>query len=268
MIPAEVRALAEDSTAHAPIPPGFERILDSRYCLFLGPSDEMTLVQRLRLTPDDIGSTVEEVRSLVRERGRSWLTWWITDSSTPDGLKADLGRLGMEPAAMPIHEPEYAALALTEPPPRRAGGLTARRVESFDEYLTATEIGWTAFNQTEQQRESMRPALPLLYELQEQGISATYLVFVDGRPVAMANAVFAEHAVMLLGEPSSPTYAAAAATGRSCRRAGTKPSSAARRRSSSRREPCHGPSSSGSASSESPRCASLSTGSPEAIIRP
>jgi hypothetical protein len=213
MIPDEVRALAEDPTAHGPISPGFERILDDRYCFFAGPSPDMTMAQRLRLG-DDVRSAVEEVRSLARERGRTWLTWWITDSSTPADLETALRGLGMEPAAMPIHEPEYAALALTTPPPREAAGLTARRVESFDEFLTATEIGWNAFGHTEEQRVALRPALPLLYDLQEQGISAAYLVFLDGQPVAMANAVFADAGVMLLGGAVLPE-----ARGRGCYRA-------------------------------------------------
>jgi GNAT superfamily N-acetyltransferase len=159
----------------------------------------MTMVQRLRLGDADVASTVDEVRSLVRERGRPRLTWWITDSSTPDALEPALRRLGMKPAEMPIHEPEYAALALTSRPRSLASDLTVRRVGSFDEYLTAAEIAWTAFGNTEEQRESMRPALPMLYELQEKGVSATYLVFLDRLPVAMANAVFADAGVMLLG---------------------------------------------------------------------
>jgi hypothetical protein len=214
MIPAEVRALAEDPTAHGPIPPGFERILDDRFCFFLGPSSEMTMAQRLRLEEGAVAATVEEVRGLARERERSWLTWWVTDSSTPGGLETELRGLGMEPAAVPIHEPEYTALALTRPPPDETTSLTTRRVVSFDEYLTATEIGWTAFEQTEEQREAMRPALPLLFELQERGVSACYLAFLEGRPVAMANAVFADAGVMLLGGAVLPE-----ARGRGCYRA-------------------------------------------------
>ena len=76
MIPANVRALAEEPTAHSPVPPGFERILVDRYCLFVGPLPNMTMAQRLRLGPTDVPQTVEEVRRLVSERGRSWLTWW------------------------------------------------------------------------------------------------------------------------------------------------------------------------------------------------
>jgi GNAT superfamily N-acetyltransferase len=115
---------------------------------------------------------------------------------------------------MPVHEPEYAALALTAPPPRSRTSPDVRRVESFDEYLTAIEIGWDAFGQTDEQRERLRPALPLLYELQEQGVSRTYLAFVEGKPVAMANAVFADAGVMLLGGGVLPR-----ARGRGCYRA-------------------------------------------------
>ena len=198
-LPQQVRALAEDPTAHAPCPPGFKRILTDGYCLFFGPGEDMTMVQRLRLAPGDVEPTVEAVREEVRARERSLFTWWVTDSSRPADLEQRLIGLGMEPAAMPIHEPEYAAMVLVQPPDMPPGGVEARQVSSYEEYVTAWEIGAEAFRQTEEQRESARRVLRQLYELHEQGISATYLAFVDRRPVAMASAVFADAGVMLLG---------------------------------------------------------------------
>jgi hypothetical protein len=214
MIPDNVRELAEEPTAHSPVPPGFERILVDRYCLFLGPFPNMTMAQRLRLGTTEIVRTVEEVRSLVSERGRSWLTWWLTESTTPADLEERLLGLGMERAAMPIQEPSYAAMALTRWTGARRHDVQARLVETFEEFEAANEITWEAFEMTEEQRQTQRELLPFLFELHKQRISATYLCSLEGTPVASATAVFADSAVMLLGGAVLPE-----ARGRGCYRA-------------------------------------------------
>jgi GNAT superfamily N-acetyltransferase len=214
MIPESVRELAEEPTAHSPVPPGFERILADRYCLFLGPFPNMTMAQRLRLETREVARTVEEVRRLVCERGRSWLTWWLTESTTPTDLEERLLAMGMERAAMPIQEPSYAAMALIHSPGTQRHDLQARLVETFEEFQAANEIVWEAFEMTEEQRESQREVLPFLFELHRQRISATYLCSLEGKPVASATAVFADAAVLLLGGAVLPE-----ARGRGCYRA-------------------------------------------------
>ena len=115
---------------------------------------------------------------------------------------------------MPVAEPTYAALALTSPPERSEAGVEARRVESFDEFTAAGEITHDAFGHPEEMRASWRETRPLLYELEQQDVSATYLAFVDSQPVAAATAVFAQAGVMLLGGATLPQ-----ARGRGCYRA-------------------------------------------------
>ncbi|PWU25528.1 MAG: hypothetical protein C5B48_00825 [Candidatus Rokuibacteriota bacterium] len=199
---------------YGPAPPGFERIVNERYCVFLGPMVQMTMVQRLRLSADEIEAAVSEVRLLADERKRSRVTWWLGDSATPADLEERLLAAGLERAAMPVHEPVYAALALVEPPSGTSETVAARRVETIDEFATAGEITHEAFGMTEEQREGFRNARPLLWELERQDVSATYLAFVDGRPVAAATAVFADSAVMLVGGATLPE-----ARGHGCYRA-------------------------------------------------
>jgi GNAT superfamily N-acetyltransferase len=214
MIPPQVRRLAEDPTAYAPLPPGFERILDDRYSLLVGPMPNMTMAQRLRLGPSPVEETVAEVRKLAADRGRSWLTWWVTDSTTPHGLERRLSQLGMEPAEMPINESSYEAMALTHEPDAAAGGVTARLAADFEEFRAANEIVWETFGMTEEQRRAQEELLPMFYELHCQGLSASYVCLLDGRPVATALAVFADAAVMMLGGAVLPE-----ARGRGCYRA-------------------------------------------------
>ena len=196
------------------MPPGFERILEDGYCLFLGPMEQMTMVQRIRLGEGGEERALAKVRALARERGRKRVTWWIGDSTTPADLEERLLALGLKAAAMPIHEPTYAALALVRPPEGSPGVAVARRVESFDEFSAASDIAQEAFGHTEEQRASWRESLPLLYELEQQDITATYLAFLEDEPVATATAVFTEKGVLLVSGSTLP-----AARGRGCYRA-------------------------------------------------
>ncbi|HEY7017973.1 MAG TPA: hypothetical protein VH297_05840 [Gaiellaceae bacterium] len=214
MIPEAVRQLAEDPTAYAPAPPGFERIQNERYSLLLGPFAHMTMAQRVRLEADEVERAVAEVREHVAECGRTWVTWWVTDSTRPADLEQRLLGLGLEPAALPLSEPSYEAMALTREPEPAGPGLSARLAVDFDEYVTATEITWDAFEFPEDRRESEREILPALYEFHRNGLASRYLCFLDGEPVASAVAVFANAAVMLIGGAVLPE-----ARGRGCYKA-------------------------------------------------
>ncbi len=206
--------MAENPAAYGPVPPGFERIDRQGYCAHLGPMEQMTMVQRIRLPEDGVEPALAEVRELARERDRTRVTWWIGDSATPADLEERLLALGLKPAAMPLYEPIYAALALVTAPAGSSADCEGRRVESFEEFCAAGDIAHEAFGHTEEQRASWEEARPLLWELEQQDVSATYLAFVGGEPVSSAVAVFAEAAVMLLGGATLPE-----ARGRGCYRA-------------------------------------------------
>src|SRR5439155_80761 len=65
------------------------------YC-FLASLRSAT-VERIRLADGSVEAAVEEVRGLARERGFGYATWWVGERSTPAGLAAQLGALGLEP---------------------------------------------------------------------------------------------------------------------------------------------------------------------------
>ncbi|HEY6017031.1 MAG TPA: hypothetical protein VIU16_09615, partial [Gaiellaceae bacterium] len=159
MIPADVRAFAEDPSAAGPDPPpesGVRRILDDRYCLLTGSF--FTSVSRLRLTAGEVEAAVAEVRALTA--GEEWPTgWWIGESATPDDLAERLLALGMRRATDPTWEPVGTAMAAVTPPPA-ASGVEARRVESYEEFAAASEIGWEAFGVPAEEREKHRARLP------------------------------------------------------------------------------------------------------------
>jgi hypothetical protein len=214
MIPEEVRRLAEDPSAYAPLPPGFDRVLNERFSLLLSPFPEMTMTQRVRLDPVEVDEAVAEVRELAAEHGRDFVTWWLTDATTPADLEQRLAGLGMEPASVPLNEPSYEAMAMTRAPAAAGSGLEARLAADLDEFTIANEVTWEAFGFGAERREFQRDLLPAAYELHREGLASRYLCFLDGEPVASATAVFADAAVMLLGGA-----VLAEARGRGCYRA-------------------------------------------------
>src|SRR5204863_419709 len=78
-------------------------------------------------------------RSLLQARGLDEVTWWVGERSAPPDLGARLQALGLEDEAE-----EMTTLAI-ESEPGGASDVEVRRVESFDDYLSALESDWAAF---------------------------------------------------------------------------------------------------------------------------
>jgi hypothetical protein len=123
-----------------PVQPGWERFENERYVLNLGKWEGLTFVQRLRLAEDEVEETLEEIRRLVAERNHYSTTWWIDERATPPNLTERLVALGLRPAEEPRLEPHGTGLALLAEPPA-VEGVTARKVESLEEWTQAAEVG-------------------------------------------------------------------------------------------------------------------------------
>ena len=67
----------DDSVAYAPLRPGDERIVLDRCVIFLGmtPGPRDTVVARLRMTAGEVPQVVDEVRRVLRSRGRTRALW-------------------------------------------------------------------------------------------------------------------------------------------------------------------------------------------------
>src|SRR5207247_5537680 len=74
-----LRRLAEDPAAFLPAEPGEERIEDARFVISLQPESHpwSAAVQRLRLDPTEVTSTVVEIRDLLIARVRSASMWSV-----------------------------------------------------------------------------------------------------------------------------------------------------------------------------------------------
>src|SRR4029078_8111990 len=70
----------------SPLGPRDERIETERYTLCMGRSKAWNTVQPQRMSVDESDEVVEEVRKLLRERGRGKTQWEVGSSAEPPDL--------------------------------------------------------------------------------------------------------------------------------------------------------------------------------------
>jgi Fe2+ transport system protein FeoA len=200
-VPSVVLALAEDLNTHIPVSPGDSRIITSRYSVVISadPDPHRNVVQRLRLTSGEIESTVAEVRAHLAARGRYCATWEVGSSAVPPELAERLMALGMVPDEP---EPFAVGMVLTRPLGAHPTAAVVRRVTTLEDYRIADSIYRHCFG-----GEEVPPCITerRFVEHQAVGIVARYLASIDGEPVAAAEAMYLEDAVVLCGGASLPT---------------------------------------------------------------
>jgi GNAT superfamily N-acetyltransferase len=194
VITPHLLSVAENANTHQPLGPRDERIENDRFVLWMGAGDHPSwnVVQRLRLTLDDIEETRALVHKLLRERSRGACTWEIGSSATPGDLVERLRARGLEDDA----DPDVAALVLfDEPPP--VPGVEARPARHYAEYAAALAVAWTAFGMEREQDEEADRAR--WREETELGHRRTFVALVDGELVASGTSTYVEGAVTLNG---------------------------------------------------------------------
>src|SRR5262245_19199131 len=196
---AELLELAEEPGLWIPVVPPGEVLHRDGYSLVASPRS--ATVERLRLLPDAIEWTVEEVRRFGRERGYDHVTWWLGERTLPAGLADRLAALGLGPDP---YTPEMTTLTLD----RRPNGEPAvevRRVGSADEFLAALELDWEVWEVPEDERAGLRPIQREIWPaVHATGRVRHYVAYVDGEPAGFARAVFTPMAAILLGGSTLP----------------------------------------------------------------
>jgi GNAT superfamily N-acetyltransferase len=198
-----IRELAENPNVHQPLSPGRELVTDAagRYAVYLGvgTGPHSATVQRVRLQPDEVAAAVDEIRSLLRARGRRGAEWELGDSTTPPDLVQRLVGLGILPDA---DEPVAAGMVLVpqhelrDPP-----GASARGVTSVEELVLARRIQRDAFGDDADEVTYDRAEA----DFAREGIDgSTFLAFVDGEPVAAAYAAYTPLGLLLFGGGTLP----------------------------------------------------------------
>jgi GNAT superfamily N-acetyltransferase len=98
-------------------------------------------VARLQLAPGGVDDRVAFVRGWFAARGRLDFTWYVGTRSLPSDLEQRLLAAG---AAPDDHEPEYAAMVLTDEPPA-VEGIDVRLAETVEDALAARDVLAEAF---------------------------------------------------------------------------------------------------------------------------
>jgi hypothetical protein len=192
-----LREVAEYPNCFGPLGPRDERIETDRYTLCMGRGLSWNTVQRQRLREEDVDDAIEEVRTLLRERGRTKTQWEVGSSATPHDLVERLLDRGLSRDK----EPYAVALVLTHEPPAPPPDVVAKRVETFAEYAAANEVQWEAFEMPENEIAEVRPKLP---EMWSETINVHHVALIDGEVVAAGTAAVTEHGLLLYGGATLP----------------------------------------------------------------
>jgi hypothetical protein len=186
-----LREVAEYPNSFGPLSPGDERIDTGRYTLCIGTGRKWNTVQRQRFPVEEVDAVIAEVRAELAERGRTQTQWEVGSSATPGLVDALLER-----GIAPDKEPYAVALVLTSEPPPISCGLSARRVENFEEYEAANAVQWEAFEMPEEDIAEARELLPRRYEVTPNVMHAVWL---DGEIVCAGTSAPTEHGLLLYG---------------------------------------------------------------------
>ncbi len=192
-----LREIAEYPNSFGPLGPRDERIETDRYTLCMGAVKNWNTVQRQRLEPDEIDDALDEVRTLLRERGRDRTQWEVGSSARP----ADLVDRLLERGLVPDKDPYAVALVLTHPPPPPPPEIVARRVETLDEYAAANAVQWEAFETPPDEIEEARAKLA---ERWNETVNVMHAAWLDGEIVAAGTSAPTEHGLLLYGGATAP----------------------------------------------------------------
>ena len=191
-----LREIAEYPNSFGPLGPADERIDTGRYTLCMGRGPGWNTVQRQRFALDELDDVIAEVRATLRARGRT-KTQWEVGSSAPDGLVDAL----LERGIARDKEPFCVALVLTREPPPPPSDVTARRVETFAEYVAGTEVQWRAFEMSQEEVDAIRPNLPQMWE---ETVNLMHAAWLEGRIVSAGTSSPTEHGLLLYGGATLP----------------------------------------------------------------
>jgi hypothetical protein len=198
LIPDEVRSLAEEQGTPGVAWPGSELIERERYAIWLGPPmyPGLSVVRRCRFGNADVAATLDEIRTTLRDTGRSRAFWQVGASATPSSLADELLALGLHEQSDPL----LKALVIAREPAGAADDVEVRRGSSRDDFELFYQIQARAFENDPADIEAGAAHLDEIYEAERDAdFITTYLAYVDGMPVATARATFTEHGVVLNG---------------------------------------------------------------------
>ncbi|MCA1726522.1 MAG: hypothetical protein LC722_02365 [Actinobacteria bacterium] len=186
----QVRDFAENLGAYTTEPgdPIMYRDPDGRFMIFLGPGSHavFTSVFRFRLGEDqaEVQAAVDDIRAILRERGRPASTWEVSTSATPSDLADRLLGMGLVPYQ---DEPTASAMILDHPPAGEGGeGVEVKVVETLEDFRTSMRIAAEAFGIPRDDLDDDQK-LSRSFEQQRSNQGIQFLALIDGVPVGQAS---------------------------------------------------------------------------------
>jgi GNAT superfamily N-acetyltransferase len=200
-----LRAFAEAPGAYFPRL-GNEAVDDERFYVSVSYDRKWINACRLDFGPGDAAEVVQEVHAIEPEAVGSWIT-----------PRADLVEALREAGCRDPWPPlvhAFTALATDREPPAAAPEIEVRRVHTFEDFVVAVELEFTAEGWTDEVREARRAGLRESYEHRLRLGSGSWVAYLDGQAVASAGAVPCSGGLYLGGAATHPD-----ARGRGCYRA-------------------------------------------------
>ncbi|MFI5100548.1 MAG: GNAT family N-acetyltransferase [Actinomycetes bacterium] len=172
-----------------PVESGAERVITPRYCLLMTSMPTVSLVEMLELSPAEVPDAVDEVRDLLRARGRAQAAWSVVSSEAEK--YEQLTSMGMTPYTDPPLEPRCACMVLVQAPPGAPSpGVMVREATELADFLAVGELAAAVFGFSGEDRDGFMKAMRVRYELHRKGQTpmSTYVALVDGQVVGEAQA--------------------------------------------------------------------------------
>ena len=193
-----LREIAEYPNSFGPLGPRDERIDTGRYTLCMGSAKTWNTVQRQRMHAGEIDDVLEEVRSLLRERGRATTQWEVGSAAEPTDLVERLLERGLSRDK----EPYAVALVLRREPPPPPQEIVARRVETLEEYAAASAVQWEAFDMPADEIAESRAHLS---ERWAETVTVMHAAWLGDELIAAGSSAPTEHGLLLYGGATLPT---------------------------------------------------------------
>ena len=194
-IPPEVVALCENAQSHSPCWPGAELVRRDGFDLWLGPPIYPGLSVVLHLQTSDAKAALDDVRALLRERGRNRANWMI-GSHSPANLPDDLLALGLTDDIDPV----LRGLVAAREPDGVDRSIEVRRADGVEDLRAFWTIQQEAFGDDRNASPDGEAHIEAMFEAErDRDDIVTYLAYLDGEPVATARGTFAQHGVVMNG---------------------------------------------------------------------
>ena len=189
----------EDDLPEPPPEHPYRQVRRDGYMVGLFPGQTFGTVSVRSIGAAAVRETVQEVRRLLAEDGKSRGAWMVADAASPAGLAERLKECGMVPFEEPPLEPRFAAMALVAPP-EGDSAIEARPPQTFEEFQASARVGFDVFGIGDEDRAAVEAQGRRLWELQQQGIALrSFVALVDGEVIGGASVVQGANAGFLSG---------------------------------------------------------------------